>query len=188
MFYEKSFHLEIEAGLIDDIIPEKNTSIIAVVGDKMQQKPGIAAEIFSALGRQKINVKAISQGSSERNISVVIDNKDNKKAINVLHRALFPVKEKTAVYCIGSGLVATAFIDMLKDSKLQLNGVTNSRKMLLRASGLNTDKVLSALEEKGKNADLDTFIEVMANDPTPQKICLDCNRQQGCSSEIQGDT
>jgi aspartokinase/homoserine dehydrogenase 1 len=140
----------------------------------MQHKPGIAAEIFSALGRQRINVKAISQGSSERNISIVIDEKDNKKAINVLHRALFPVKEKTAVYCIGSGLVATAFAGMLKDSSLQLNGVINSRKMLLRASGLNADKVMAALEEKGKKADIDHFIEVMANDPTPKKICLDC--------------
>ena len=63
---------------------------------------------------------------------------------------------------------------MLKDSKLQLNGVINSRKMLLRASGLNSDKALKALEEKGKKADLDHFIEIMSNDPTPQKICLDC--------------
>jgi aspartokinase/homoserine dehydrogenase 1 len=171
---QETFSLEMEAGMIDDIIPEKETAIIAVVGDKMQHKPGIAAEIFSALGRQRINVKAISQGSSERNISIVIDEKDNKKAINVLHRALFPVKEKTAVYCIGSGLVATAFAGMLKDSSLQLNGVINSRKMLLRASGLNADKVMAALEEKGKKADIDHFIEVMANDPTPKKICLDC--------------
>ena len=182
---EESFRLEIEAGMIDTIIPEKETSIIAVVGDKMQHKPGIAAEIFSALGRQKINVKAISQGSSERNISVVIDGKDNKKAINVLHRALFPVKEKTAVYCIGSGLVATAFIDMLKDTKLQLNGVINSRKMLLRASGLNADKVLIALEEKGKKADIDQFIDVMANDPTPQKICLDCTASKDIAMQYK---
>ncbi len=171
---EETFELEMEAGMIDTIIPEKDTAIIAVVGDKMQHKPGIAAEIFSALGRQKINVKAISQGSSERNISVVIAGKDSKIAINVLHRSLFPIKEKTAIYCIGSGLVATAFIDLLKDSELQLNGVTNSRKMLLRASGLNSEKVLSALQEKGKVADIDQFIKIMKEDPTARKICLDC--------------
>ena len=77
----ESFKLEMEAGMIDDIIPEKETSIIAVVGDKMQHKPGIAAEIFSALGRQKINVKAISQGSSERNISIVIDSGTTKRLL-----------------------------------------------------------------------------------------------------------
>jgi len=104
----------------------------------------------------------------------VIDGKDSKTAINVLHRSLFPIKEKTAIYCIGSGLVATAFIDLLKDSELQLNGVTNSRKMLLRASGLNTEKVLSALEEKGKLANIDQFIKTMKEDPTARKICLDC--------------
>ena len=171
---EETFQLEMEAGMIDNIIPENDTSIIAVVGDKMQHKPGIAAEVFSALGRQKINVKAISQGSSERNISVVIAGKDSKVAINVLHRSLFPIKEKTAVYCIGSGLVATAFIVLLKDTEMQLNGVTNSRKMLLRASGLNTEKVLAALEEKGKTAHIDQFIKTMKEDPTSRKICLDC--------------
>ena len=171
---KENFHLEMQAGMIDDITPEKETSIIAVVGDKMQHKPGIAAEIFSALGRQKINVKAISQGSSERNISIVIDRRDTKTSVNVLHRALFPVKEKTAVYCIGSGLVATAFMGMMKNSELQLNGVINSRKMLLRASGLNTQKALKALEEKGKKAHIDEFIEVMRSDPTYSKVCLDC--------------
>lgn len=170
----ETFQLEIEAGMIDHIIPEKNTAIIAVVGDKMRHKPGISAEIFSALGRQRINVKAISQGSSERNISTVIDAADTGRAINALHRALFPINEKTAIYCIGSGLVATAFIGLLNDSSLQLNGVTNSRKMLLRASGLNTEKALISLEEKGKTADIDLFIKAMKDDPTRSKICLDC--------------
>lgn len=170
----ETFHLEMEAGMIDDIVPETDTAIIAVVGDQMQRKPGIAAEIFSALGRQRINVKAISQGSSERNISAVIDRRDIRPAINVLHRALFPIKEAAAVYCIGSGQVAAAFIAMMKDRGLQLNGVINSRKMILRASGLNTDKVLDALESKGKKADIDEFIRVMKDDPTARKICLDC--------------
>jgi bifunctional aspartokinase / homoserine dehydrogenase 1 len=182
---EETFQLEFEAGMIDAIVPEKDTAIIAVVGDKMQHKPGIAAEVFSALGRQKINVKAISQGSSERNISVVIDGKDNQHAINVLHRALFPIKEKTAIYCIGSGLVAKAFIDLLRDSDLQLNGVTNSRKMLLRASGLNTEKALSALDEKGKPADIDQFMIAMKNDPTRRKVCLDCTASPDIASKYQ---
>ncbi len=170
----EAFKLEIEAGLIDSVTPEKNTAIIAVVGDKMRHKPGIAAEIFSAFGRKRINVKAISQGSSERNISVVIDAEDTERAINALHRALFPIKEKTAVYCIGSGLVASAFVDLLKDSDLQLNGITNSRKMLLRASGLNTERVLGALEAKGKEAKIEEFIKAIKNDPTRSKLCLDC--------------
>ena len=170
----QAFQLEIEAGFIDSVTPEEKTAIIAVVGDKMRHKPGISAEVFSALGRQKINVKAISQGSSERNISIVIDAIDTVRAINALHRALFPIKEKTAVYCIGSGLVASAFIDLLKDSTLQLNGVTNSRKMLLRASGLNTERVLNALDEKGKTANIDDFITAIKNDPTRSKVCLDC--------------
>jgi aspartokinase/homoserine dehydrogenase 1 len=179
------FELEIEAGMIDTIMPEKNTAIIAVVGDKMQQKPGIAAEIFSALGRQKINVKAISQGSSERNISVVIAAEDNDIAIKVLHRALFPLKEKTAIYCIGSGLVASAFIDLLKHSDMQLNGITNSRKMLLRASGLNIEHSLTSLEEKGKTADIEQFLKAMKDDPTRRKICLDCTASKDIAAKYQ---
>ncbi|MFA6618771.1 MAG: bifunctional aspartate kinase/homoserine dehydrogenase I [Candidatus Neomarinimicrobiota bacterium] len=180
-----SFQLEIEAGMIDHVIPEKNTAIIAVVGDRMRQKPGISAEIFSALGRRQINVKAISQGSSERNISIVIDAADTQSAIKALHRALFPIKEKTAVYCIGSGLVATAFIQLLQDSPLQLNGITNSRKMLLRASGLNVERSLNSLEEKGKSADINAFIQAMKDDPTSSKICLDCTASPLIASKYQ---
>lgn len=171
---QETFRLEMEFGMIDAIIPETETAIIAVVGDKMQHKPGIAAEIFSALGRQRINVKAISQGSSERNISMVVAREDSKAAINVLHRALFPVREKAAVYCIGSGTVAKAFMRLMKKSDLQLNGIMNSRKMLLRASGLNSERAISALEEKGKPSDIDHIMEMMHQDPANRKICLDC--------------
>lgn len=180
-----TFQLEIEAGMIEPVIPEKNTAIIAVVGDRMRHKPGISAEIFSALGRQHINVKAISQGSSERNISIVIDAADADRAIKALHRALFPIKEKTAVYCIGSGLVASAFIELLQDSPLQLNGITNSRKMLMRASGLNVERSLNALQEKGKSADIDAFIQAMKDDPTSSKICLDCTASPLIASKYQ---
>jgi bifunctional aspartokinase / homoserine dehydrogenase 1 len=81
--------------------------------------------------------------------------------------------------------VAKAFIDLLRDSDLQLNGVTNSRKMLLRASGLNTEKALSALDEKGKPADIDQFMIAMKNDPTRRKVCLDCTASPDIASKYQ---
>ncbi len=175
---EETFQLEMETGMIDAIVPERDTAIIAVVGDKMRHKPGIAAEIFRALGRQQINVKAISQGSSERNISIVIAREDEHAAINVLHRALFPIKEKTVIYLIGTGLVGQEFIKLLMDGKLQLNGVINSRKMLLHSDGVKVNKLVSHLQKKGKKADISHFLQMMKVDPTPRKICVDCTASQ----------
>ncbi|MBW6458407.1 MAG: ACT domain-containing protein [FCB group bacterium] len=171
-----------KAGMIDAIVPEKDTAIIAVVGDRMQHRPGIAAKIFGALGQKEINVKAISQGSSERNVSIVIDREDEHAAINALHRALFPVREKTAVYLIGTGLVATALINLLKDSDLQLNAVTNSRKMLYRSGGLEPDQVPELLEKHGEKADLEKFLKKLRLDPTPRKICVDCTASADISA------
>jgi aspartokinase/homoserine dehydrogenase 1 len=179
---EETFQLEMKAGMIDAIVPEKETAIIAVVGDRMQHRPGIAAKIFGALGQKEINVKAISQGSSERNISIVIDRQDEHAAINALHRALFPIKEKTAVYLIGTGLVATALAGLLKDSDLQLNAVTNSRKMLYRSAGIDPAGISEMLEKQGEKADLEKFLKKLKLDPTPRKICVDCTASTDISA------
>ncbi|MEJ7678761.1 MAG: ACT domain-containing protein [Segetibacter sp.] len=67
------------------LLSRANLSIIALVGDNMKNHPGISGKMFGALGRNGVNVRAIAQGSSERNISAVISRNDVKKAINVLH-------------------------------------------------------------------------------------------------------
>lgn len=169
----ENYQLEIEAGLIDDILPERDAAILAVVGDKMRHTPGIAAAVFSALGNKGINVKAISQGSSERNISIVIARKDEKKAIRVLHDALFRKNGKKVLYLIGTGNVGSAFADILGNTKLR--GICNSRKMYIDTLGVAGKEALKILDEKGLPADIDNFIREMIADPAAKKICVDCS-------------
>jgi aspartokinase/homoserine dehydrogenase 1 len=80
---------EIDAKRIEDITAMENLEIIAVIGENMRGTPGISGKLFSALGAQGINILAIAQGSSERNISFVIESKDAPVALNTIHRAFF---------------------------------------------------------------------------------------------------
>ena len=85
----EEFHLEMDLKKIIDVDLEKNLSVIAIVGEKMRNTPGISANLFKSLGRSGISVIATAQGSSERNISVVIRQNQLKKALNVIHEGFF---------------------------------------------------------------------------------------------------
>jgi aspartokinase len=74
-------------GHIEEIVAEPSVAIVAVVGDRMRGTPGVAATVFGALGARDINVIAISQGSSERNISFVVTEHDAAAAVRALHKA-----------------------------------------------------------------------------------------------------
>ncbi len=122
---------------------EKNLSIIAIVGEKMKNTPGISATLFRSLGRNGINVIATAQGSSELNISVVIKNESLRKALNVIHDGFFlsPYKEMN-LFVAGTGLVGSSLLKQLQKQakilfddhhvKINLLGITNSRKMLIK--------------------------------------------------------
>lgn len=86
---ENEFKLEIMEGKIGEVKVEENLSIIAVVGENMRRTPGISGGLFQSLGKNKINIIAIAQGSSELNISLVINKNNLATALNVLHKAVF---------------------------------------------------------------------------------------------------
>jgi len=82
-----ALEVELMRGHIDEITAEQQVAIVAAIGDRMRGTPGIAATVFSALGKEGINVIAISQGSSERNISFVVTERDAAAAVRAIHRA-----------------------------------------------------------------------------------------------------
>src|SRR5690625_7646365 len=92
---EEEFSAELANHIVDEVRVEKELSAIAVVGDNMRQIPGIAGRVFQALGRNGINIVAIAQGYSERNISIDVDQKNEKKANNKIHGAFFVARNKT---------------------------------------------------------------------------------------------
>jgi aspartokinase/homoserine dehydrogenase 1 len=140
---DKSFAFEIDRMIVEPLIVEKDLAIIALVGDKMKSHPGISGKMFSALGRNGINVRAISQGSSERNISAVISTNDVKKAVNVLHEDFFETTYKQVnLFVAGVGNVGSRLLSQLlqqhnylqKNLRLSIRvvGIANSRKMFLK--------------------------------------------------------
>ena len=163
------FLLEIKSNLINKVKIEKNKSIIALVGDKMKNRQGISGKMFLTLGNNNINVKAISQGASERNITAVIEKKDVKKALNILHEAFFEEQtKKIHLFIIGIGNVGGKFIEQISNQKkyliekfrLNINiiGISNSKKMFFSSDGILYENLNSSLK-KGEKTDINKFFD-----------------------------
>ncbi len=163
------FEYEISLQKIDPIVVETDLSIIAVIGDKMKNHQGISGKMFSTLGKNNVNIRAIAQGASERNISAVIHKNDVKKALNSLHEQFFEIKTKQInLFITGVGNVGERLIEQIKQQKayvkeqfkinLRITGLSNSRTMVVNDDGINLKHWKTELEN-GEKASLQNFFE-----------------------------
>ncbi len=163
----EEFQIEIDKNKIKPVILENDLAIIAVVGESMKNHQGLSGQMFSALGKNNVNVRAIAQGSSEKNISAVINNNDAVKALNTLHEEFFGDQIKQVnLFVTGVGNVGERFLAQLHQQKaflkenLKLNirviGIANSRKMFFDNNGIDLENWQSLLEN-GEPASLDAF-------------------------------
>ncbi len=167
----EEFSFELKNRFIDAIKIEEKLSLIAVVGEGMRHTPGIAGKLFGILGREQVNLIAITQGSSERNISFIVNEKDVKPAIRSLHASLFVDSNKLNVFLAGPGLVGSELINLIdKNNKLNFCGISNSRKMMINQPGIPIKSWKNNLEN-GETANLDTFISSTKN--TPNSVFVD---------------
>lgn len=166
---DTAFENEIALHKIDPIIVESELSIIALVGDNMKNHQGISGKMFSTLGKNNINIRAIAQGASEKNISAVISESDIKKALNTLHEQFFESKTKQLnVFITGVGNVGERLVEQIKQQKaylkenlkinLRIAGLSNSRKMIFGENGINLTNWKEQLAE-GEKATLEDFFE-----------------------------
>ncbi|WP_395064730.1 bifunctional aspartate kinase/homoserine dehydrogenase I [Flavobacterium sp.] len=164
----KTFELEIAQNKIDNCIVEKDLCIVALVGENMKNHQGLSGKMFSTLGKNNVNIRAIAQGASERNISVVINEKDVKKALNTLHERFFEDNTKQLnLFVMGVGNVGEKFVDQINQQKkflkenLKINvrviAMSNSRKMVFDEDGLSLKDWKSQLDN-GENANVSEFI------------------------------
>jgi aspartokinase/homoserine dehydrogenase 1 len=155
---DEEFQPEIAAGRVDPLRLETDLAIVALVGEQMRNHPGISGRMFGALGNNGVNIRAIAQGSSERNISVVIRAQDVRKAINVLHEDFFEATAKQVnVFVAGVGNVGRKLLEQLARQqpwlreKLRLNvrvvGLANSRRFVVDDKGVDLENWATALEE-----------------------------------------
>ena len=168
-FLDETFSIEIERKKIKPISVENDLAIIAVVGESMKNHQGLSGQMFSALGKNNVNIRAIAQGSSEKNISAVINKKDAKKALNTLHEQFFEEKIKQLnLFVTGVGNVGERFLAQLHQQKnhlkehLKLNirviGISNSKKMIFDKNGISLSTWKNALEN-GEPTSLSLFFE-----------------------------
>jgi bifunctional aspartokinase / homoserine dehydrogenase 1 len=182
---EEEFKWEIRDGMIDEVIVEPDMSIIAVVGGDMTHTPGISGKTFQALGKNGINVHAIAEGSSELNISLVVQKKYLKKALNVLHDSLFLSKQKTLnLFLIGPGMVGGALLKIISERKqflaekihanIKLVGVMDIDKMFYDESGIDINNWRTTLKNSQLGSNIEAFIEQIRELKLPNSILVDC--------------
>lgn len=166
---DTAFEYEISLKKIHPVRVENDLAIIALVGDHMKSHQGLSGRMFSALGKNNVNIRAIAQGASERNISAVIDKEDVKKALNTLHEQFFEDHIKQLnLFVMGVGNVGEKFLDQIHTQRkylkkqLKLNirvvGISNSKKMVFDESGLDLADWKSQLEA-GESTELDSFYQ-----------------------------
>ena len=139
------FHYELQSKLTS-LDERSNQTIVAIVGEGMKGAPGVAGKVFQALGRNSINVSAIAQGASERNISFVIDSAQKNRALNVIHEAFFEKNKHLAVIVVGVGNIGSALLRQLHQQRafllsqgfdVHVCGIANSKRYILDAGGID---------------------------------------------------
>ncbi len=183
LIIRETFAEELSTGLISSVSCDSNLAIVAVVGEDMKNMPGVAARVFGPLGRNGINIRAISQGSSELNISFVIHQNDLKKALRILHQALFSRETRQLhLYVAGTGSVGSRLLELIGNHgdflvkqkiDLQLCGLINSRQMLFSGDPLRLNAWRKIIETDSEKADMQRFVEEMLTRNMENSVFVD---------------
>lgn len=180
---EQTFVVEMQRGEVQTVDLTDNCCIIAMVGEGMIERLGMAGKFFSALGKAGINVRAIAQGSSERNISAVIEQAEATKALRAIHSAFYLSNQTLSIGVIGAGLIGGTLLNQLQTRieelkhqrgiDLRVRGIMSSRKMILADRHLALDRWRHELGESATSADLESFINHVNADHLPHAVLID---------------
>tara|TARA_B100001057_G_scaffold500907_1_gene618741 strand:- start:31218 stop:33665 length:2448 start_codon:yes stop_codon:yes gene_type:complete len=180
---DEEFVYEISKKKIKPLLVEDGLAIVAVVGDNMKNHQGISGRMFRALGKNNVNVRAIAQGASERNISAVISNNDIKKALTALHNRFFEKQIKTLnLFIVGVGNVGAILLNQINKQQSYLNenlllnvkvvGISNSKKMIFDEEGIDLNSWNEQLK-KGKKRSHTSFFDTVKEFNLSNSIFVD---------------
>jgi len=189
---QRAFDPELREGQIHSVEVNRSCSILAVVGDGMAGAHGVSAQVFSALGKAGVNVRAIAQGASERNISVVIDGRSSARALRAVHSSFYLSAHTVSIGLIGPGLVGGALLDQIasqaerlrRDFKLDLRvrGIAGSKRMRLSQGPVDLSRWRDAYAAGQDAVDLDRFAEHVHADQFPHAVIIDCSASANVAS------
>lgn len=188
---EDAFAAESQRGLFRDLEVTTGVTILAAVGDGMSGTPGIAARLFGSLVRAGVNVKAIAQGSSERNISVVIDSEDATRALRAAHAGFYLSRQTLSIGVIGHGHVGGTLLDQMSGRldwlreefgvDLRVRAIAGSRSMLLDDNQIDLGTWRDRLAADGADThatDLDMLADYIHTESVPHAAIIDCTASQ----------
>jgi len=186
-----AFDTELREGQIQSVDVGRDLSILAVVGDGMAGAHGVAAQVFDSLARAAVNVRAIAQGASERNISVVVDGKSGAKALRAVHAGFYLSPNTLSIGLIGPGTVGRVLLAQMKSQLERLRGlnvdlrvraIATSKRMLLAENEIDLSQWAKLLAEKGESLDIDRFARHVQADYIPHTVIIDCT----ASADVAG--
>ena len=172
-FHEQSMQVDVK----------NDQAILAVVGEGMKGHPGVAGKVFDSLGRQNINISAIAQGASERNISCVINTADQVRALNAIHQGFFETRKRLALVVIGVGNVGSAVLRQLHQQRdyllskgfdVTVVGLANSKRFVADAKGINLGSWEFALQSSPDRMDRAALAERIAGMELTNAALVDC--------------
>jgi aspartokinase/homoserine dehydrogenase 1 len=191
----RAFQTELEEGQIQRVDVTAACSIVAVVGDRMSGTPGVAGRFLNTLGRAGINVIAIAQGSSERNISAVVPSADATRALRAVHSGFYLSAKTLSIGLIGPGTVGGTFLAQLERQSarlrerfnldLRVRAIATSREMLLGDRRIELGEWRESLRERGEPADLDRLAAHVHADHLPHAVIIDCTASDAIADRYE---
>jgi len=191
----RAFSAELRENQIQSVEVSSGCAIIAVVGDGMAGKHGVAAMVFDALGWAGVNVKAIAQGASERNISAVIGGEDVTRALRAVHAAFYLSPNTLSIGVLGPGTVGSVLLDQLSSQvarlkqdfnvDLRIRAIAGSRSMLLADPGVDLGRWRDLLKD-GQPTDLRAFESHVVTEHLPHSVIIDCTADDDVASHYAG--
>jgi aspartokinase/homoserine dehydrogenase 1 len=182
---QRAFTLELREGQIQRVDVSRDCAILAVVGDGMAGSHGVAAKVFQTLGDAGVNVRAIAQGASERNISVVIDAKHSTRALQAVHAGFYLSPHTISIGLIGPGLVGGALLGQLAGEMerlsggahldLRLRGIARTKTMLLSDAPIPPADWQDVATERWQALDLADFARHIQTEHLPHAVIIDCS-------------
>ncbi|MEX2582299.1 MAG: bifunctional aspartate kinase/homoserine dehydrogenase I [Gemmatimonadota bacterium] len=190
---ERAFFAERHYGQVQTVELVPDCCVLAVVGDRMAGHPGVAGKFFGSLGKAGVNIRAIAQGSSERNISVVIDNAEASRALRAVHGGFYLSPQTLSIGVVGSGIVGGALLDQLAEQSHQLKtefnldlrvrAIATSRRTALADGQLDLTRWRDALDQDHVPTDLRAIADHVHAEHLPHAVIIDCTASEAVARE-----
>ncbi len=193
---EQAFARELAAGQVSAVTVQPGIAALAIVGDGMTGTPGVAARLFEALARARVNVRVIAQGASERNISVAIDAAHARKALRAVHAGFYLSAQTISIGVIGPGHVGQALLRQLAAARerlittagidLRVRAIATRSAMALGDPVLTLEDPKALLAREGRPVDLAQLVEHVQAEHLPHAVIVDCSASDAMADRYEG--